>query len=413
MKRLTFLLLVLFLTRLCFAGDAKLLAIRVSGSRLFTEDEVAKASGLQVNQEIGPAEFKNAADRLAATGAFSQVGYKYGPLGNGMFVEFEVEDAPEFLPVRYENLVWWSDDELTNALHQRVPLFHGRLPSGGGIVDQVTAAISALLTERGVNAQARMRLHSAGPGKPIDAVSFYVDGVTLPVKEINVVGTSIATEAQTTLKSLMDVGFDRAVVEDSARYKLQTLYRGKGFLKAQFDSPQVRLLGDPRNPQIGLTFHVQDGLQYHFGDLRFTGNSVIAEGDLRKFVANCARGEVANFNTLLFDLKAANDDYFKRGYMESKIQVTPTYDDSAKAVDYDLNVVEGRLFHMGRLEIAGLDPQTTEKLMGRWKLKPGDAYAQDYPPQFIRENGAVLHARPAKIIETNRPDATVDLRLEF
>ena len=72
-----FFLAILSLILTCFlaAQDFRIIAIRSTGSHEFSGDEIARASGLKINQTIGPAEFKNAADRLAATGAFAEVGY--------------------------------------------------------------------------------------------------------------------------------------------------------------------------------------------------------------------------------------------------------------------------------------------------------------------------------------------------
>ncbi len=416
MGRRLFLSAVLFCSLFSFAGeDFKIVAIRSTGSHEFTEEEIANASGLKINQIIGPAEFKNAADRLASTGAFAQVGYKYGPMGTGMFVEFQVQDAPEFLPVRFENLVWFTDSELTTELSQRVPLYHGHLPPGGGLVDSTVNAIQSLLTEKGITATAGMRMHSPEPGAPIDAVSFYVDGPSLLVKKIDVSGSNLvpAPQVDEALKSIIGMSYDRGIIEDSIHYYLKSLYDSHGLLHFKVDPPQISLTGDPKNPQISLSLKVEEGPQYKFGSFRWTGNTVVSEKDLHKTLDKCSTGAVANLPLLVQAAKFANGLYFTRGYLQSKVQLVPSYDEDKKVVDYELHVVEGPQFHMGHIRVVGLDATECQKLENAWKIKPGDPYDPSYENQFIREHLASLRGRPARTTVTQNKDATVDVQVQF
>lgn len=416
MGRKLFLAAVLICSIFCFAGeDFKIVAIRATGSQEFSEAEIANASGLKINQTIGPAEFKNAADRLAATGAFAEVGYKYGPMGPGMFVEFRVQDAPEFLPVRFENFVWLTDTDLNAELSKRVPLYHGRVPPGGGLVDSTVSAIQALLAEKGIPATAAMRMHSPAPGKPVDAVSFYVEGPALLVKKIDVAGANLvpASDVNDALKSIVGMNYDRGVIDESIRYRLDPLYQSHGLLHFKIDPPQVSIAGDPKNPDVLLSMKVDEGPQYKFGEFHWTGNSVVAEKDLNKTMEKCSTGAVANLPLLIQAAKFANGLYFGRGYLQSKVQLIPTYDDDKKTVDYELHVVEGQQFHMGHIQVVGLEAEQCRKLENAWKIKPGEPYDPSYENQFIREHLASLRGRPARTTITQNKDATVDVRVEF
>lgn len=416
MGRKLLLPLVLLWSLFSFAAqDFRIVAIRSTGSHEFTEQEIADASGLKINQTVGPAEFKNAADRLASTGAFAQVGYKYGPLGAGMFVEFQVEDAPEFLPVRFENLVWFSDSELTAELSRRVPLYHGHLPPGGGMVDSTVSAIQSLLAEKGIPATAAMRMHSPAPGKPIDAVSFYVEGPPLLVKKVDVAGANLVplSDVNDALKSIVGMNYDSGVIDESIRYRLDPLYQTHGLLHFKLDPPQVSISGDPRNPDVLLSMKIDEGPQYKFGEFHWTGNTVVTEKDLNKTMEKCSTGAVANLPLLIQAAKFANGLYFSRGYLQSKVQLIPTYDDDKKIVDYELHIVEGQQYHMGHIQVVGLEAEQCRKLENAWKIKQGEPYDPSYENQFIREHLASLRGRPARTTITQNKDATVDVRVEF
>jgi len=409
------LLFILLITLPAFAGDAvRLVAIRVVGTHEFNETEVSRASDLKLNQTIGPAEFKNAADRLAATGAFASVGYKYGPQGRGMFVEFQLEDAPKFLPVRYENFVWMGDKELTDELSKRVPLFRGALPEGGGLVDQVTEAMTAIVTERGIQGHAQMRLHSAGIDKTVDAVSLFIDGVTLPVKEFEFTHATriLVPQLQDTLRPLLGSNFERGVTGESIAFRLKPFYKDMGMLNVVVEDPVTTMLGDPKSPQIKITVNVREGLQYSLGQVHWTGNTAFPERELLKPINNPS-GKILKYSQFMDGVRKAADHYATQGYLEAKIGITPTFHDDAQTVDYDLQVTEGRRFHMGRFTVAGFDPPTCEALAKTWKLKMGEAYDSSAEGIFLNDNVKLLRGRAARISQLPHPDGTVDVKMEF
>src|ERR1035441_6235113 len=112
--------------------------------------ELVAALGLGLGNEVNVDMLKKAADRLMETGALAKLEYKYTSLSSGVSVEYQVSDASDFLPCRYENIVWMGSQELTTEVHELVPLFNGETPTSGTLVDQVAEAISAVLERHGV-----------------------------------------------------------------------------------------------------------------------------------------------------------------------------------------------------------------------------------------------------------------------
>jgi hypothetical protein len=78
----------------------------VLGSAIFREEELVAALGLRPGNQVDLSALKKAADQLMQTGALATLNYTYTPLSSGIVVEYQVIDAAEFLPCRYENIVW-------------------------------------------------------------------------------------------------------------------------------------------------------------------------------------------------------------------------------------------------------------------------------------------------------------------
>ena len=128
----------------------KLIAVKVTGSKRFTPEEIATASGLPVGTIAHEEDFKKAARQLGETGAFGSIAYTFSYSSAGTKLEFQVTDADKFVPARFTDFVWFTDEELHRKVHERVPLFKGELPTNGRLPDQVSDVLQALLVENGI-----------------------------------------------------------------------------------------------------------------------------------------------------------------------------------------------------------------------------------------------------------------------
>src|SRR6266851_2524944 len=89
-----------------------LIAVKVTGSKRFTQEEVATASGLPVGTIAHEEDFRKAARQLGETGAFGDVAFTYTSSSAGTKLEFRVSDADKFVPAVFTDFVWFTDDEL-------------------------------------------------------------------------------------------------------------------------------------------------------------------------------------------------------------------------------------------------------------------------------------------------------------
>src|SRR6185437_11616204 len=139
----------------------KLLSIRVKGLQHFAESDVVSASGLRLGQFAGEEDFKQAAQRLGETGLFSQLNYSYKYSTQGCDLELQVAENDHLVPIVFDNFVWFSDNELLRMLHDRVPLFDGRVPGGGHLTDQIADALESILEEHKIGG--RIEYMASGP----------------------------------------------------------------------------------------------------------------------------------------------------------------------------------------------------------------------------------------------------------
>jgi outer membrane protein assembly factor BamA len=103
--------------------------------------------------------------------------------------------------------------------------------------------------------------------------------------------------------------------------------------------------------------------------------------------------------------------------MIAKVKPEAKLDDAAKTVAYTLVVSEGGVFHLGDLDIQGLDPKTVDRLQEAWTLRESDPYDSTYPQRFFQDTIKLLSRDVTWTITihegVNEEDKTVDVSLRY
>lgn len=397
------------------ASAYQLSAISVTGSQRYKPEEIAAATGLLIGQTVREDDFKAAARLLGDAGAFRDVAFSFDYSAKGTKVEFQVVDSPEFVPARFENFVWFSNQELAEKLHTRVPLFHGEIPIRGNLVDQVSLALQAMLIEEKVAGRADyMRV---GPeGGPIEAFAFNITGHSITIRDVQFPGAdpSLLSLLQAAAKAFSGKEYSRTAIRTQAEKSFLRFYLQRGYLKATLGDPEASAVkSDDQETTVDVIFHPNPGPQYKLVALTISGNKVFPTEALRKLIP-AQIGEPVNAIELDNDLVALEHLYGTRGYMAAAIKVRREVDDPALSVNYALTVSEGEVYTMGDLDFPGLDARTTAQMQTAWSLRTGDTYNSDYPRQFAQQANQQFDDRNITIHESVNPkDKTVDVTLHF
>ena len=395
----------------------KLISINVTGTKRYTPAEIIAATGLQLGQTVSESDFKRVSQQLGETGAFSDVAYTYQYSAQGTKLDFQIADNTQFHPVRFDNFVWFSDQELVEKLHSVVPLFHGQLPAAGSLIDQVSDALQSLLLERKLQGRADY-MRTAQHDGPIEAFVFKVTGPSILIHNVAFTGaTPIELPLlQAAAKNLQGEEYLRSVLQVQAEKNLLPIYLGRGYLKAAFADAQAKIAQEsPQETVVDVDVPIDPGRQYRLTQIQWSGNTVFAAEKLQPLI-HLQTAQYANAVQLGDDLQAVQKLYGTRGYMDARVHPFAQMDDTQSTVAYELQVHEGDVYHMGELEIQGLDARTTARLVEGWKLRGGDIYDASYPQQFLNDTKDVIPQAPWKISvhnSLNEKEKTVDVTLRF
>lgn len=399
------------------AGVFKLAGVSVTGSKRYDATEIARATGLKIAESLTVDSLKEAASKLASLGVFAQVNYRFETRGNTMTVVFTVEDAARFLPCTFGNFVWFSSQELREGLRSRVPLFDGYAPPGGAMLDLVSAALVAMLETRGIHAQVQFAPQGQ-VGGPIQGMQFQVVGVPMPVRKIEFTGVEKLDAAllQQAASPLLDKDYDASFTRDFSRAGVAAVYRQRGYLRADFGDPVPHLLpGDSTPNAVAVTIPVTEGEQYGLQEIAWSGDSAIPYGELAKSL-HVAVGSPLNAVQLEQDIFSMLLLFHPKGYLMADMRPKAILDDASHSVVYQIQIRQGDLYRLGKLEIAGVDDAHARSLEQLSRLRPGDPYDMTYWNRFMQEVGRQLpptasgwKLNPQQTIHADTK--TVDVRL--
>src|SRR5579864_8741113 len=76
-------------------GPEKLVALKATGTKRYSDKEILGATGLQIGQNASDGDFREAAQILGNSGMFGDVAYTYSSSGSGVRVEFQLTDIDQ------------------------------------------------------------------------------------------------------------------------------------------------------------------------------------------------------------------------------------------------------------------------------------------------------------------------------
>jgi outer membrane protein assembly factor BamA len=408
------------------ASARQLIAIKVIGSKRFSEQDIAAASGLQLGTSVSEDDFKRAARRLGDMGVFTDIAYSYSYSSAGTKLEFRVVDAEKFVPVHFEDFVWFSDQTMLRRIKEHAPLFDGELPLSGRLPEEVSDVLQAMLVENSIPGHVEFE-RTGKSDQPVDAIVYKVADVVIQIRNVEFTGASEAELPALTAaaRRVFDREYSRSVLHALVEKQLLPVYYSRGYLKAAFGEPQPKVVKQPsaandEGPRnltvVDVVFPVTPGQEYKLKSLECSGNEQISADTLQKMI-RAEPGKPANTIRLGDNIRDVQKLYGSKGYVTASITPQFAFDDADSTVAIRLEIKEGPVFHMGDLEFRGLDNSLATKLRNAWKIRPGEvynaAYLSEYLPSAQKLLPPTLDWEVSPHVTANVGDKTVDVDLMY
>lgn len=399
-----------------------LTSVSATGSRKFTSAQVVTGSGLKVGEKVTRQTLQDAANRLAATGLFSKVRYRYSSKGSGVSVQFQVTDAPT-VPVTFDNFPWFTNQQLDQTIRQSVGLFDGTAPEHGTYDEAIAAAIQKKLRSLGVPGEVKHRVIEKLVGNGVE-VQFRLVGPTLEVGSVTFTDP-LANHDERVQQRLQDVigkPFSRYYINLFVAEQVRPIYLSQGYLRVQFGPPKARFSGNPNEPQLGkvvVIVPVTRGPLFTWTGAHWSGNTVFDSSRVDSMLG-MQQGATADGLAIQAGLQNIRRAYGQKGYLDISLDSHPIYDNAKGTVSYNVTVHQGEPFKMGKLVIAGLSPRAERRVRKAWKIAEGKTFDLSYFHAFVNSIAKealgdlpVHYNHIGRFLDRHPKQHTVDVMLDF
>ena len=216
----------------------------------------------------------------------------------------------------------------------------------------------------------------------VDLVYVVTESAKTTVRQINFVGNKvfgkrqlgavIKTSATNMLSFLTggDVYDPDRVAED--REQLQLYYRSKGYADASVPSAKAEY--DPATHGFTLTFSIDEGSLYHFGDINILCNVPGLDPEKLRRLLVARSGAVFDGGALDKTSEVLAIELAKLGFPFAQAQPRTTRDAAAKRIDVAFTIDQGPRTYVERIAIRGNMRTRGYVIRREFDIAEGDAY---------------------------------------
>jgi outer membrane protein assembly factor BamA len=406
-------------------STAVLREVKANGLKTFINEQVIAISGLQIGQQVGRDDLQGAADKLVASGVFAHVKYTFQSRADGLVVTFHLDEADR-MPAYFDNLPWFTDGELNDAIHAKIPFYSGALPGAGAVVDQAADAVSQFLATHGLQAAVEHTV-VANPNGEGTIQEFHIEGSSLSIEKLEFSDASLNSSktVQQQLAELKGKPFSRMAIDLFLTEQIRPIYQKQGYLRAKLGPPEIRLTGNPNQKlpeKIPVFVPVAAGPIYKWKGVEWSGNSLLSTTTLTGDMG-LKPGDVADGMAIEAGFEHIREEYAHVGYLEAKVDPVANYDDQAHTISYRVRIDEGGSFKFNALTITGLSPGAEKRLRDAWSIPQGEVFDKTIFEDFLTR----LETKPHDIfgtlpvhydnvghwVQPDEANHTVDVLLDF
>jgi outer membrane protein assembly factor BamA len=392
--RLGFLALCLSVSVIQLSAQTfKLPQIIFTGTPAFSEADLLKISGLHAGAISTQAEVQAAAQHLSDTGLFADVHFESN--AKGLVYTLKPMPTENLLPAHFNNFVWWTPDELISALKTRVPLYIGVVPISGNLQDNISAALKAMVAEKGVTANIVAIPSSPGPGATPTAISFAIDSPEVIIHTLTLAQASAAMQAKLdkVIKEQTGKPFLQDTIRSGITSQVTEVYRNDGYLDATvLDVTHSAPQATASSIDLDLTATISEGEPYRITQLTWSGSDIMSAADFDK-QAKLKPEDIASQSALRQSLAPLGHAYYAKGFQDAKIQAAPTIDHATHHVTYTVHIIPGDQYRLHSVKAVGLSDEQHKQFDSAWHMNAGDFYDLNYLSEFLKKNSSLQALR--------------------
>lgn len=387
--------------------------IEVTGAQSFNENTVVAFTGLKKGDRIYiPGEkLSSVTKKLWEQNLFSDIAFYVTNIdGDEVDLELYIVELPKLSEVTIEGVRKGKAKELIkdNGLKPGTKITKNLVTTTKNFIKNKYREQGFFNTN--VIISTLPKLDSTGQEVSRDMKISIDKGSRVKVAEIAFDGNSALTDGKlrkamkNTKKKFPLRIFKRSKYTESAfeedKASIINKYKSSGYRDARITGDTL-IVKDEKN--IALQLDVEEGKKYYFGDIRFIGNSVFTDRQLRAIVG-IKKGETYNGVLLQERIEDVGDPdavdianlYQNSGYLFSRInpvEVAVRQD----TIDFEVRIIEGKVAYFDHVTVVGNDKTNDHVIYRELRTRPGQKYSKRDVVRTIRELGQLGYFDPEQL----------------
>ena len=328
--------------------------IRVEGVQRTEAGTVFTYLPVKVGEKIDDEKAAAAIKALYATGFYSDVRLE----ADGDVLVVSVHERPAIATIDIEGAKEFTKDNLKDGLKQ-AGISESKIYDKS-LIDRAEKELKRQYTGRGYYS-AEIKTTITPLERNRVAIRFDItEGDVTKIADINIIGAKDFSERQLLREmKLTTPGWLTWFTKNDQYSKqqltadleqLRSFYLNRGYLEFAIESTQVSIT--PDREHIYITIAINEGPVYHVGEIKFSGNLIVPEKELRALVP-IKPGEVFSREKIVESTKRITDRLGNDGYSFANVNPVPDLDRDKRVAGFTFFVDPGRRVYVRRVNISG------------------------------------------------------------
>ncbi|HET9652293.1 MAG TPA: outer membrane protein assembly factor BamA [Usitatibacter sp.] len=350
--------------------------IRVEGVQRTEAGTVFTYMPVKVGERIDDEKAAAAIKALYATGFYSDVRLE----SDGDVLIVFVQERPAIASIDIEGAKEFTKDNLKDGLKQ-AGISESKIYDKS-LLDRAEKELKRQYTSRGFYS-AVVKTTVTPLERNRVALRFDMEeGAVTKIADINIIGAKAFTEKALLREfKLTTPGWFTWFTKNDQYSKqqltadlesLRSYYLNRGYLEFNIESTQVSIT--PDREKIYITIAINEGPVYHLGEIKFSGDLIVPEAELRRLVV-LRPGEVFSRERIVDATKRIGDRLGNEGYSFANVNPVPELERDKRIAGFTFFVDPGRRVYVRRVNIAGNQKTQDEVIRRELRQVEGSWYS--------------------------------------
>lgn len=365
-------------------SSLRLMMVEVEGHVRVETSAILSQLGSEVGATLTPEGVAEDIRSIFGMGFFSEVEARTVPfVGVGarsgdVKLVFKVVEKPAIVGITFQGFSEISSDDVLEKLRSKV----FSIISEEHLIQDLRT-IEQMHKEKGYFLAEASYLLQRQSSNEVHVEFRLVLGQRLHIGDVNVVGNQHFSDAQL-LDLMLSQPYDRSEALVGSPYYLEAAqerdeqflayhYQDHGYAQVKVGTTLKELSRDQRS--LDLTFYIEEGIQYDFGVVSFSGELLFSEAQLQEMV-ELPEGEVFRISQLRQALEDLATSYGDRGYAFADIHPETTFHPKERKVDIEWQIRRGKRAYFGGIDIIGNTKTRDNVIRRELSIGEGDLYSR-------------------------------------